>query len=79
MTMQAKNQPQLLLAQYPNYSLPSQRDVDDDTLLVAVVDADDTLAAQHPNYYSSSQRDADDEQTTINPSNYSPKHCWFPA
>jgi hypothetical protein len=77
MTMQAKNQPQLLLAQYPNYSLPSQRDADDDTLLVAVVDADDTLAAQHPNYYSPSH--ADDEQTTINPSYDSPKHCWFPA
>jgi hypothetical protein len=55
MTMQAHNQPQLLLAQHPNYYSPSQRDAaDDDTLLVAVVgaDADDTLAAQQPSYYS---------------------------
>jgi hypothetical protein len=70
------NQPQLL-AKHPNYS-PYSFDADDDTLLVAVVDADSTLAAQHPNYYSPSQRDTD-EQTTINPSNYSPNHCWFPA
>jgi hypothetical protein len=41
------NQPQLL-AKHPNYS-PYSFDADDDTLLVAVVDADDTLAAQHPN------------------------------
>jgi hypothetical protein len=29
-----------LLAQHPNYCSPSQRDADDGTLLVAVVDAD---------------------------------------
>jgi hypothetical protein len=68
MTMQANNQPQLLLAQHPNYYSPSQRDADDDTLLVAVVgaDADDTLAAQQPCYYSPPQCDADDDHTTIN-------------
>jgi hypothetical protein len=71
------NQPQLL-ATRPNYS-PYSFDAKDDTLLVAVVDADDTLAAQHPNYYSSSQRDTDNEQTTINPSYFSPNHCWFPV
>jgi hypothetical protein len=66
------NQPQLL-AKHPNYP-PYSFDADDDTLLVAVVDPDDTLAAQHPNYYSPSQRDTDDGQTTIKPSYYSPNH-----
>jgi hypothetical protein len=30
----------------------SNRDADDDTLPVAVIGADDTLAAQQPSYYS---------------------------
>jgi hypothetical protein len=75
----SKQSNQLLIAQHPNYYSPSQCDADDDMLLVAVVDADDTSAVQHPNYYSPSQRDADDEETTINSSYYSPNHCWFPA
>jgi hypothetical protein len=65
-----------LLAKHPNYP-PYSFDADDDTLLVAVVDPDDTLAAQHPYYYTPSQRDTDDEQTTINPSYYSTMTRWL--
>jgi hypothetical protein len=47
---------------------PTQRDAEEDTLLVDVVDADDTSAPQHHhNFCSPSQRDTDDKQTTINP------------